>query len=273
MRRPRKEVAVVVPMSMNPEIQPDEHISLRHALHYLAPYDKYMIAPRSVPFSYPGFKVKPVDDRYFGSLKAHARLLLSPWFYEAFSDYRYVLIHHLDAIVFSDQLLEWCETGIDFIGPPVNPSPEYPNAEIAVGVGGFSLRSVEGALKALRSRTLLVEPREYWRSRYAGRPKHLQLVGAAKTALKHFSHFNGVRQEIEYSLRDVPWFHDDFFFPRCATRYHPEFRVATLEEAFRFGFDHYPWRALELAGGIFPFGGHAWHKGGNRPFWEPHLLQ
>lgn len=272
MRRPSKDVAVVVPLSLSPELHPDEHISLRHLLHHLAPYDKFMIAPRSVPFSYPGFKVRQVDDGYFGSQKAHAKLLLSPWFYEAFRDYRYVLIHHLDAVVFSDQLPEWCESGLDFIAPPLVPSERHPDAKVAVGVGGFSLRNVASALRVLRSRRLLVEPRAYWRERYAGRPPHVQLVGAGKTLLKHFSRFNGVRQEIEYSLRDVPWFYDDYFFPVYVPEHHPEFRVATVEQALRFGFDDNPWLASELAGGRLPFGAHSWYKWGNRAFWEPHLL-
>ena len=39
-------------------------------------------------------------------------------FWEKFADYEYVLMYHLDALVFSDQLQEWCGKGLDYIGAP-----------------------------------------------------------------------------------------------------------------------------------------------------------
>ena len=46
----------------------------------------------------------------------YSRLMLNPAFYRRFLDYDYVLICHLDAFVFKDELLEWCERGYDYIG-------------------------------------------------------------------------------------------------------------------------------------------------------------
>ena len=75
-------------------------------------------------------------------LAAHGALLLSRRFYEAFARYDFVLIYHLDALVFSDQLASWCAAGYDYIGAPWLVSPDTPHIFTEkVGNGGFSLRS------------------------------------------------------------------------------------------------------------------------------------
>ena len=42
--------------------------------------------------------------------------MVSPLFYLNFKKYRYLLIYQLDALVFRDELLEWCSKEIDYIG-------------------------------------------------------------------------------------------------------------------------------------------------------------
>ena len=111
---PTKRVAVVVPLSNRPEFTFDELISLRHLTHYLGPYDKYMIAPKNSTIVYPGLTVLRFPSKFFGSVLAHCRMMLSPAFYESFRDYKYILCYHLDSLVFSDQLARWCDTDLDY---------------------------------------------------------------------------------------------------------------------------------------------------------------
>ena len=59
-----------------------------------------------------------MDEKYFISKESYSRLLVSKSFYEAFSEYEYILIYQPDCLVFSDQLLEWCKKGNDYIGAP-----------------------------------------------------------------------------------------------------------------------------------------------------------
>ena len=112
-KKASKLVAIVVPMSNRAELTSDEEISFRHLLHYLGKYDKYLVVPKNLQVDFPGFGIKRFDNRFFGSLAAHTKLVLSPRFYKAFSDYKFILIYHLDSLVFSDQLTDWCEMDYD----------------------------------------------------------------------------------------------------------------------------------------------------------------
>ncbi|RMF90416.1 MAG: hypothetical protein D6736_06765, partial [Nitrospinota bacterium] len=65
-REASKTVAVVVPLSLQETLTPEEQISLRHLVHFLGRYDKYMVAPQSLAVDYPGFAIKRFPDRFFG---------------------------------------------------------------------------------------------------------------------------------------------------------------------------------------------------------------
>jgi hypothetical protein len=144
----QKKVAVVVPMHNRSELTPDEQVSFQHLTHYLHAYDKYLVVPNSLNIDLPGCSLKRFGDEYFGSVAANTRLLLSETFYRSFSEYQYILIYHLDALVFSDQLEAWCDTGLDYIGPPWIHCADSPWVkEARVGNGGLSLRKIESFLK------------------------------------------------------------------------------------------------------------------------------
>ncbi len=273
VHRGRKEVAVVVPLSARPGLSADEETSLRHLEHVLGGYDRFLLAPPGVPAERPGYHVCRAPARYFGSMQSHARLLLSPAFYDAFAGYRFVLIYHLDALVLADRLLEWCASGVDYIGAPWLRCAEHPALEHPrVGNGGFSLRRVDACLQVLRSRRLWTDPMAQFRARAAGQPLHVRAAYLARALVKHSHLANGARREMELSLRGMDWFGDDMFFSDSGRHYHPEFRVGTLEEGLRFAWDYDPWQCSQLCGGQLPFGAHAWYKRGNRAFWERHLL-
>ena len=98
-------VAIVVPLSNRSELTNDEKISLNHLIHFLGHYDKYFLLPKSLKFSMHGFINMFFDNSYFGSVDANRRLMFSKKFYKAFIRYKYILIYHLDALVFSDELV------------------------------------------------------------------------------------------------------------------------------------------------------------------------
>lgn len=273
LRRGGKNVAIVVPLSSRPGLSADEETSLRHLEHFLGGYDRFLLAPPGLPAERPGYRVQRFPARFFGSMQSHARLLLSPRFYETFADYRFVLIYHLDALVFSDQLLEWCEAGVDYVGAPWIRCAEHPWLDNPrVGNGGFSLRRVDACLRVLRSRRLWTDPAAQYVQRSAGQPAHARALLYAKSLLKRSHRVNGARHEIELSLGGMDWFGDDMFFSDSGTHYHPGFRVASLQQGLRFAWDYDPWECSRMCGGQLPFGAHAWYKRGNRAFWEPHLL-
>jgi hypothetical protein len=103
LEKNKRLVAIVVPMSNRVKLTPEEEISKRQLIHHLNHYDKFMLVPESFEVEFPGFKNIHLNQKYFGSLEAHNRLLLSEIYYEIFSKYEFILVYHLDSLVFSDQ--------------------------------------------------------------------------------------------------------------------------------------------------------------------------
>jgi hypothetical protein len=270
--KPMKTVAIAVPLSMQPHLTPEETISLRHLEHFLGKYDRYLIASKSVDTSLPGFGIKRFSEKFFGSREAHNNLLLSSQFYQAFQEYQYLLIYHLDALVFSDQLLQWCETNLDYIGAPWLPCQDAPDVKTPrVGNGGFSLRKIESFLKVIHSTRFMVDPTDYWQRFFASKPKYLQYLNLPRKYLKRMRAFNSVRWEIS-RWHKTRWQNEDHFWSHAAAKYYPEFRVASVEEGLRFAFEVAPKWCYEINDHKLPFGCHAWAKY-DRKFWEPFLLQ
>ncbi len=245
MKQNKKQVAVIVPLSARTELTPDEQISLRHLRHFLGGYDKYMLAPPGVEIPHEDFMVRRFDSSFFGSVRAHMNLLVSSIFYKTFQDYQFILIYHLDALIFSDQLKEWCARDFDYIAPPWIKYPGAPYEglpiENKIGNGGFSLRKVSSLQRVLKRVRKPEITRAYLR----------RILGRGKK----FEHRR----------------YEDVFWAMHATRFDPEFKFPPIETALDFGFECNPQLCFEMNKKKMPFGCHAWTTY-DRAFWEPHLL-
>lgn len=266
-----KLVAVVITLSTKTDYTAEEEMAFRHVRRYLSRYDKYVLIPDNHPAIYPGFIPKRFPAQFFGSAQKHGRLLLSEEFYRSFLDYEYILIHHLDALAFRDELVQWCRTGYDYIGAPWLVSSDTPHiTEAKVGNGGFSLRRVRSFIRVINSRRHFMDPDEYWRRFCARTGPVTQLVNWPRKVLKRLGYFNDVRWHIRWALHgDV---HEDRFWAEYATHYDPSFRIAPVDVAMRFAFEAEPRKCFERLGGQLPFGAHRWQKF-DRAFYEPYLLR
>ncbi len=266
-----KPVAVVVPLSNRKEFTPEEEISLKHLIKFLGKYDKYFVVPNGLQIEFSGFGIKRFENGFFGSPQAHTRLMLSAKFYETFADYKFILVYHLDSLVFSDQIAEWCETGFDYIGAPWIKHEGAPYAgsdfEDRVGNGGFSLRKVESFLRVIYSPKYSTEPDRYWEQFHASSYKYRRYLGLPKIVLRYLKVFNNARRE----MSKYP-FNEDIFWPNRARHFYPEFKIAPLEVALRFAFECAPGLCFERNNYTLPFGCHAWARY-DRDFWEPYLLK
>ena len=273
MNETRKKVAVVVPMHNRSELTRDEQISFAHLTHYLKPYDKYLVVPESLNVALPGCDLKRFGNEYFGSVTSNTRLLLSERFYASFSKYQYILIYHLDALVFSDQLSAWCDTELDYIGPPWIPCSDSPWVkESRVGNGGLSLRKIDSFLKVFRSDVYWMEPDEYWQKQSVGMSAYLRLMNLPRKFAKRLSYLNNARREMaQWHLRPDGTKNEDHFWSDRAKHYVPEFKVASVEVGLRFAFEVAPRLCYDMNHGQLPFGCHAWPRY-DRAFWEPYLL-
>lgn len=265
----KKLVAIAVPLSKARQFSESEKISLAHIDEFLGEFPRYFLAPPGNTLSHPGFKEIIFPQDYFGSAAAHNRLMLSSRFYSTFSQYEFILIHHLDSLVFNDQLQFWCEQGYDLIAPPWIPGPDVPwLKEQGVGNGGLSLRRVSSFRKVLASKRLWREPQALSQSREGSREAH-----AIKQRIRSLIRQSGIRNRVSDEIRRhiAAGYNEDRFWWKSGQKYYAEFNIAPVEQALQFGFESNPRKCLELNEGKMPFGCHAWERF-DRDFWVPFLL-
>ncbi len=267
MSKYQKLVAVVVPFYQT-HLTAGEEISLKHLRHYLGAFDLFLVAPESLAITLKGFAVKRFPDRFFRNLDTYSALLLWKDFYESFDDYEHILIYQLDALVFSDGLLEWCDKDFDYIGAPwfISPQTTAANDFARVGNGGLSLRRVSSFLKVLNSPNYFLTPIDLWRAFMEGKPKYIKHINRwRKRAM--------VLPDLRRCLTDDTEFvgNEDGFWSFRAQNYYENFKVATPAEGFAFSFETEPRRCYEINNYQLPFGCHAWQRY-DRAFWEPFLL-
>ena len=277
----KKTVAIVVPM-YNEVLSADAQISLRHLEHYLGGYDKFIIAPKNLNVLHKRstFSIYPLDRKYFVSKESYSRLLLSKSFYEAFSDYEYILIYQLDSLVFSDQLLEWCKKGYDYMGAPwyktetMKAEGWAPDVD-CVGNGGLSLRKVESHLKVLRiyqsplniTKCKLIAYLRLFKYYLSRIPRKTLDLLTRKQKLSSILQ-NAYIQKRDTDYRQV----EDLFWAFEAKKYYPDFKIPPPDIAVSFSFETGPRYCFEKNNQRLPFGCHAWGKY-DRKFWEPYLLK
>ncbi|MDB5089551.1 MAG: hypothetical protein JWR09_3545, partial [Mucilaginibacter sp.] len=112
------KVAVIIPFYRN-TILAYEEIALQQCEKILSGYPKIAIKPRSLVLpeaikKYTFSNVINFEDKYFNNVQGYNNLMLSDVFYSTFLEYDYILIHQLDAFVFKDDLMYWCEQGYDY---------------------------------------------------------------------------------------------------------------------------------------------------------------
>jgi hypothetical protein len=264
----KKLVAVVVPLHYRNYLTSEEEISKRHLDHFLGAYDKYVAVADSLKVDFPGYGIKKFKDKYFGSAEAYRKLTLSRHFYNAFREYKYILIYQLDCLVLSDQLTEWCEKDFDYIGAPWIKGPDTPwVTEPAVGNSGFALHKVESFLKVFDSNELVVEPDRYWADFRGSHSRPAQVLNLPRKHLKKLKAFNGVECYMRRYRKN-----SDRFWSLEAKRFYPDFNIAPVDIALRFSFEVEPRRCFEMNNHSLPFGCHAWPKY-DRQFWEPYLIK
>jgi hypothetical protein len=233
MRISRESVAVVIPV-YKPGMTELEQLSLSRCVTVLGDYPLILVGPRSLEIgAYQSLARKstvlPFDDRFFVSLSAYSRLLLTPEFYEAFCRYSHILIYQLDAFVFRDRLLDWCNRNFDYIGAPIR---DKRGRWLGVGNGGFSLRNVRSSLDVLRSNND-DDPVKYWE--YICRTFEKPLGRALRYHRKLARHL-GMATSLSWFLRRYirRGYPEDLFWGLHAVRYYPAFKVAPVGEAIRF---------------------------------------
>ncbi len=262
----KKKCCVVTPVYRS-KLQDLERPSLYSINQHLPNYDHFTIVPHSLSATALDLPlattIKSFSDKFFKSPATYNRLLLSRSFYDVFSDYDYMLIVQLDALVLAARLNEWCCAGWDYIGAPwfVGFRQSESRKLAAVGNGGFSLRKISSLVRMLElPRSAVFDgPMQYnkwWRQSRWDKLKcrFLRLKQNKSTItwekyLRHF--FVG---------------NEDNFWGVCAPVVDAKFKVPDVGEGLKFAFEVHPRDCFEQSGRNMPFGCHAWAKY-DKNFW------
>ncbi len=257
---------VIIPI-YKPVLTEYDYISLRHAYRYLSRYRIAAIQPKSLRFFLPGMDLVTFPDHFFRGRDGYNELMLSVEFYEHFQNHSHMLIYQQDALVFRDELEEWCAEEIDYIGACWYPNliqkyehMDWPYARIGCGNGGFSLRRIETFLNHLQNR----------------KPIDRQMIdtiaqnnaAGAKLIERYWLHLDPANFMNHESLNE------DVYFGIFASILDRKFRVALPEMGDRFSFEYAPQWLFKKNGEHMPFGCHAWYKfPDSLDFWTPYLVQ
>ena len=203
------------------------------------------------------------DDKYFVSIDGYNKLLLTLGFYKRFESFQFILIYQLDAWVFRDELLEWCNKGFDYIGAPwfegwdrASQNSSY----LGVGNGGLSLRRVSSHLRVLRTFSFLQSPKTYLK-KVMDEPS-FSTVASFITSL--------LTKNNSYHRFNTWQYNEDGFWGLFAARRHKWFKVPELNEALQFSFEANAELLYTMNGHQLPFGCHKWEFY-CADFWRRHI--
>lgn len=260
----KSRAAVVVPFYKQ-SMTASEEFSFRNTLSVLSKHDVYVICPKRLVGYISSLKIEKslnfdiefFSDHFFSGISGYNHLLTSVDFYHRFDVYEYLLIIQTDALVFTDQLEEWCNRSYSYIGAPWfhgHNQPKLPLSFLGVGNGGFSLRNVRDFIMVLSAHSSLP-----WKN--------------AKVPLHLFESYQLVRfmlHRLLFSCHYPPFFpkiNEDQFWGMVVPDCCRFFSVPSPNDAIAFAFEVAPEYLYELNGYKLPFGCHAWEKY-NLQFWR-----
>lgn len=237
-----------------------EKSALQNNMRMLADYPHVLVKPVGLDLSeitkeLPPHEIMEVSDEWLGKkngIAGYNRMMLSKAFYERFLDSEYILICHLDAWIFRDELSTWCDKGFDCVAPSwirrevydwpiiniyfgLKKRLTHKDGKITkediynkIGNGGLSLRRIDSFVQAC--------------------DQYQERIEKFLTKRHHLSN-----EDVFWAVVPV------------------EFRYPTLEEALEFGFDTNPKYCLNKKGGKLPFGCHSWTKPRYYKFWKQYI--
>lgn len=262
MGKYNKKVVVVIPIhSQNPSDL--ELISFQQCFKVLHEHDIKVLASKGLCLdNYKAvvkkFEVVFIDKHWQSSIEKYNKLKLSQFFYKLFDNYQYLLTYELDAFVFKDDLLYWCNKGYDYIGAPWFVGYENPTDEfLGVGNSGFSLRNIRAFKYAIR-KVYLKESANY----YLGKRNRVTIK------LSHLLNRFIINFRENNTIQNAAHLNEDAFIAQIIAIRVANFKIAPVKEAFQFSFELKPKKLYEMNGNKLPMGCHAWWKY-DFDFWKP----
>ena len=224
---------------------------------FVAPKDLNLENYQTYFSQFKKFQIIYFDENCFKSIDAYNKLLLDYKFYEAFSTYQYILICQLDVYVFKNDLLDWVNKDLDYVGAPWTGSkrnfinltferinkitrklkgkrPQNTERLFRVGNGGFSLRKVD---------------------------KFIQISKEKETQIKEYL-MN--KPDSDFHIEDVFW-------SLCVPKYYPDFKIPDWKEALGFCMDRKPKLSLKFNDNQLPMACHRFNQPKLYKFWKKYF--
>lgn len=263
------KLAVIVVFTHKPTLEWYERISLDRCRKVFSEnHDVILACPKDLCVDehlniFPGLRIQYFPRENFQTIQAYNRLKYTLEFYKLFSMYQFLLTYELDAFVFRDELIDWCEQRWDFIGAPIFKGyyDAEPSAPVhCVGNSGFSLRNIPECVKILSSRIRLANP---FSVIAPYRVNKISLRYASKTFLRLWlkpKRFTHAHEHLNIN--------EDLFWCRNVPQRFPKYKIADSKTAARFSFDGSPSRLFRESNNQLPFGCHKWMDI-EPEFWRP----
>ena len=151
-------------------MDPYEVISMQQCFRILGHYPIKFICPRGLNNAHyleinPKASFDFIAPHWQRTYMNHSTLKTLPFLFKRYQQYEYILFYELDAFVFRDELMEWCQKRYSFVGAPWigNWNVSDTNSSfIGVGNGGFSLRNIADHLRAIHSFSYIESPKKIW---------------------------------------------------------------------------------------------------------------
>lgn len=235
-----------------------EKLSLDQCLNILSSYPIFLVKPNSLSLDgymqvNPKLFVESFDNNYFNTVKSYNELLLSQMFYSRFIQFKYILIYQLDAFVFTNDLLFWCNQGYDYIGAPW--LAQEKNIPIHVKLE-YEQRIQQAYLQNKKVKNSNI-------------PSHLQFynrVGNGGFSLRNVKLLYKICGEMEAKIETYlkndwhPYFNEDVFWSLEVNRETRELNIPDYKTACLFSLEHRPILGMKYNDGYYPFGCHGWSK-------------
>ncbi len=254
------QCVIVIPIH-NATPSTDELSSFTQCFKILGSHPIYVVAPNHLDLgSYkayvPEFKTIYIDPSWQSDLFKYNQLKISLYFYDLFKDYEYLLTYELDAFVFRDELIYWCEQKFDYIGAPWFEGLAEPISNNVVGIGnsGFSLRNIQSSLRILKRIAFLKRLRSFW---FKSRLQSIVRFNFVISFLKRSCRIKSI-DNINQLLLPTQM-NEDFYWSKLISEAFGDYKLASVEQACIFSFDANP-SYLYKRNGKLPFGCHAWGK-------------
>jgi hypothetical protein len=279
----QRQVCITIPIYKSFfKLDVNEAISWQQCISVLGKYHFQLICPEGFDTAGYGealgeanikWETQRFKASYFANIQGYNKLMLSKEFYERFSQYEYMLLYQLDAFIFKDDLDYWCSQGYAYIGAPWFKG-YHTTVEAAqlwkVGNGGFTLRRIADALRALHTPALI----QTWSAVISDHFRAGRLYGYTHlhSLLKRLFLGNNTYWLLNDFHQRQQWYQEDYFWGVVCDECFAWYRVPPPVEALAFSFEVLPAKMYELNQHRLPMGCHAWEKY-DFDFWKPFIEQ